>query len=141
VKSIDNIGANLAPWNIGNYRIDVRGGRVLIDAVAPLVFFHFQGLRKALRWFIFSSHRSYRAPFSRTVRNHIYKPYVEEMLAIERTVDPILPVSAAKPHRRSAVFEIGQNLKSKLRNAVVRTFQLLDIVSGRAFFIWRGRVY
>jgi hypothetical protein len=55
---------------------------VLIDADRPLVFFHFQGLRKALRWFIFSSHRVYRAPFSSAVRNHIYKPYVDELLAI-----------------------------------------------------------
>src|SRR4051812_22868161 len=141
VKSIDNVGANLAPWNIANYRIDFRSDRVVIDAVSPLVFFHFQGLRKALRWFIFSSHRTYRAPFSRTVRNHIYKPYVDEMLAIEQTVDSILPVSAVKPHRRSAVFDITQYLKSKLRNAGIRIFQLLDIVTGRAFFFWRGRGY
>jgi hypothetical protein len=141
VKSIDNVGANLAPWNIANYRVDLRGDRVLVDAVSPLVFFHFQGLRKALRCFIFSSHRTYRAPFSSTLRNHIYKPYIEELLAIEQTVDSILPVSAAKPHRRSAVFDVRQYLKSKVRNAGVRIFQVLDIVSGRAFFVWRGRVY
>jgi hypothetical protein len=106
-----------------------------------LVFFHFQGLRKALRWFVFNSHRVYRAPFSGVVRNHIYKPYVDELLAIEQTVDPILPLAAAKPHRRSAVTDLGQYLKSKLRNAGVRLFQLLDIVTGRAFFVWRGRAY
>ena len=32
VKSVDNVGANLAPWNIANYRIDFRDGRVMIDA-------------------------------------------------------------------------------------------------------------
>ena len=64
VKIIENVGANLAPWNIGNYAIDFSGDRVLIDAVHPLIFFHFQGLRKGLRWFIFNSHRAYRAPFS-----------------------------------------------------------------------------
>ena len=104
-------------------------------------FFHFQGLRKALRWFIFSSHRVYRAPFSGAVRNHIYKPYVDELLAIEQTVDPILQVAAAKPHRRSTVVNVGQYLKSKVRNAGVRVFQLLDIVTGRAFFVFRGRAY
>ena len=31
-KVIENVGANLAPWNIGNYRIDFRDGRVMIDA-------------------------------------------------------------------------------------------------------------
>jgi hypothetical protein len=141
VKIIENLGANLAPWNIGNYRIDFRRGRVRIDAIHLLIFFHFQGLRKGLRWFVFNSHRSYRAPFSRTVRDHIYKPYVDELLRIEKTVDPILRISAAKPHRRSAVVDMGQYLKSKARNIGVRVFQLLDIVTRRAFFVFRGTAY
>ncbi len=138
---IENVGANLAPWNIGNYRIEFRGDRVLIDAIYPLVFFHFQGLRKGLRWFIFNSHRIYGAPFSGTVRKHIYKPYVEELLAIEQTVEPILQVSAAQPHRRSAAVDLGQYLKSMVRNAGVRAFQLLDVVTKRAFFVFRGKAY
>ena len=105
------------------------------------MFFHFQGLRKALRWFVFNSHRVYRAPFSGTVRDHIYRPYVEELLAIEQTVTPILQVSAAKPHRRSTIVNAGQYLKSMVRNAGVRVFQLLDIITGRAFFVFRGRAY
>jgi hypothetical protein len=141
VKIIGNIGANLAPWNIGNYRIDVRGRQVLIDAVNPLVFFHFQGLRKGMRWFIFNSHRSYRAPFSSEVRGHIYKPYVDELLAIEKSVDPIMQVSEARPHARSSVVDVGQYLKSKARNARVRMFQLLDIVTRRAFFVFRGKAH
>jgi hypothetical protein len=141
VKIIENIGANLAPWNIGNYRIDFRGGKVMIDTVHPLIFFHFQGLRKGLGWFVFNSHRAYRAPFSGAVRNHIYRPYVDELLAVEKTVDPILRLSEAKPHRRSAIVNVGQYLKSKLRSAGVRAFQLLDIMTGRAFLVFRGRAY
>jgi hypothetical protein len=141
VKVIENVGANLAPWNIGNYGIDFRGDEVLIDVIHPLIFFHFQGLRRGLRWFIFNSHRAYRAPFSDTVRDHIYKPYVDQLLAVEKTVDPVLSVSAAKPHRRSAVADIGQYLKSKARNVGVRVFQLLDIVTRRAFFVFRGTAY
>jgi hypothetical protein len=141
VKVIENVGANLAPWNIGNYRIDFHDNSVLIDAVHPLIFFHFQGLRKGLRWFIFNSHRIYRAPFSGIVREHIYKPYVDELLAIEKAVGPILDVSEAKPQRRSAAMDVRQVLKSKLRNAGVRVFQLLDIVTKRAFVVFRGTAY
>lgn len=141
VKAVDNIGANLAPWNIGNYRIEFHDGRVMIDSVQQLIFFHFQGLRKGLRWFIFSHHRRYHAPFSSDIRRHIYKPYIDELLAIEETVDAILPVSAAAPHRRSAVRDFRQFFDSKLRNIVVRIFQLLDIVTGRAFIVIRGRAY
>jgi hypothetical protein len=141
VKVIENIGANLAPWNVGNYRVEFRGNRLLIDAIHPLVFFHFQGLRKGLRWFIFNSHRFYRAPFSRDVRNHIYKPYVDELLAIEKTVNPVLDISEAKPHRRSAITDIGQYLKGKVRSAGTLVFQLLDIVTNRAFLVFRGTAY
>ena len=141
VRVIENVGANLAPWNIGNYRLELRGDEVLIDASWPLVFFHFQGLRKGLRCFIFNSHRVYRAPFPRVVREHIYKPYVDELLAIEKTVNPVLDVADAKPHRRSAVTGLGQYIKGRLRNAGTLLFQLLDILSNRAFLVFRGIAY
>ena len=124
VRVIENIGANLAPWNVDNYAIDFRDGKVMVDAESPLIFFHFQGLKKGLRWFIFSSHRQYRAAFSATIRNHIYKPYVDELLTIERAVDPVLRISDAKPHRRSAVIDIRQYLESKVRATGIRRFSI-----------------
>ena len=139
VKVIENIGANLAPWNIGNYRIDFGGDQVLIDAARPLIFFHFQGLRKGMRWFIFNSHRSYRAPFSSVVRDHIYKPYVDELLAIEKTVDPHLQISATKPHRRSAVVDVRQYLKSKVRNPASACSGCWTSSPGAHFSCFAGR--
>ena len=141
VKAIENVGANLAPWNVGNYRIDFRDNRMMIDATHPLIFFHFQGVKKGLGWFIFSSHRQYSAPFSGAVRRHVYKPYLDELLEIERAVDPLLKVSGTKPHRRSATVDISQRLKSQLRNLRNRAFQVLDIVTGRAFLIFRHKAY
>jgi hypothetical protein len=141
VKVIENVGANLAPWNVGNYQVDFRDDRVMIDATHPLIFFHFQGLKKGLGCFIFNNHRQYRAPFSGDMRNHVYKPYIDELLEIERAVDPVLQVSDAKPHRRSAVVDIRQYLIGKLRSAGIRLFQLLDIATGRAFLVFRGIAY
>lgn len=141
VRVIENIGANLAPWNVGNYRIDFRDGKVMIDATQPLIFFHFQGVKKGLGWFIFSSHRQYQAPFSAAVRRHVYKPYLDELLEIERAVDPVLQVSGAKPHRRSATVDISQHFKSQLRNLRNRVFQVLDIATGRAFLVFRGKAH
>ena len=141
VKVIDNIGANLAPWNIENYRIDFRGGEVWIDETHPLIFFHFQGLNKTLGCFIVNNHRAYRAPFPGAVRNGIYKPYIDELLEIERAISPVLQVSDAKPHRRSAAVGIARYLKSEVRHIVARAFRLLDIITGRAFFLFRGKAY
>jgi hypothetical protein len=139
VKVIENIGANLAPWNIGNYRIGFHDNKVMIDVDRPLIFFHFQGLRKGFGCFIFNSHRLFRAPFSGDTRDHIYQPYVDELLAIERTIDPVLHVSNTKPHRRSAVIDARQYLTNKMRQLSLLTFQLLDIATGRAFLVFRGR--
>jgi hypothetical protein len=75
------------------------------------------------------------------VRDYIYKPYVDELLAIEKMVDPILQVSDTKPGRRSATLNIGHYFKSKARYVRVRVFQLLDIVTRRAFLIFRGTAY
>jgi hypothetical protein len=141
VKAIDNIGANLAPWNIGNYRIDFRANGIMIDGDHPLIFFHFQGLRKAMRWFIFNHHRAHRAPFSRCVRDRIYKPYVDELLAIEKAVEAVMPMPVATPHRRLTVTDFPQYLKSGLRSFAVRMVQLADIATGRAFLVLRGKAH
>ncbi|SHL50420.1 hypothetical protein SAMN05444159_6058 [Bradyrhizobium lablabi] len=141
VKVIENIGANLAPWNIGNYQIEFREGKVWIDRTHPLIFFHFQGLKKGLGWFFFNSHRRYRAPFSRDVRGRIYRPYIDELLTIENAVNPVLRVSDAKPYSRSAIPDIRHYLKSKIRAIVTRSLQLLDVVTGRAFLVFRGTAY
>jgi hypothetical protein len=134
VRAVGNIGANLAPWNIANYRIDVRNGEVMIDAT-PLVFFHFQGLRKGLRWFIFNSHRIFGAPFAATTRDHIYRPYVEELLAVEKITEPMLNIDETRPQARS------HTVKSRARNVGILVFQLLDIVTGRAFLVVRNTAY
>jgi len=139
VKAIENVGANLAPWNVGNYRVGLLGSAVVLDDKVPLIFFHFQGLRKGFRWFFFTSHRAFRAPLSAVTRNLVYKPYVQELLDIERAVDPMMPVSAAKPHRRSAISDFRQHVEGLLRQLRTRAFQLLDIATGRAFLIFRGR--
>jgi hypothetical protein len=134
VKAIENVGANLAPWNIANYRIDVSGGQVMVDATA-LVFFHFQGLRRGLGRFIFNSHRMFGAPFSATTRQHVYRPYVEELLAVEKITDPLVNVAETRPQARS------HTIKSRIRTAGLLAFQLLDIVTGRAFLVLRGLAY
>jgi hypothetical protein len=138
VRVIENVGANLAPWNIGNHRIAQIDGRLMIDEKTPLIFFHFQGLKKDLGFFVFNSHRLYRAPFSTEVRQHIYKPYVDELLSIEKALAPPAESSAAKPKRLSAHLNIRQLAANRLRKAAIRLVQLVDITTGRAFVVFRG---
>jgi hypothetical protein len=141
VRPVHNIGANLAPWNIANYRVSLSNRAVMLDEHHPLIFFHFQGLRKGLRWFFFTHHRVFHAPLSSVTRNHIYKPHIQELLDIEKTVEPLLTISDAAPHRRSATIGFRKYVEGMLRSARTRLFQLMDIVTGCAFLILRGRVF
>ena len=42
-------GANLAPWNVEDYRISLCNGQVMADD-DPVIFYHFSGLRQVRRW-------------------------------------------------------------------------------------------
>lgn len=43
IHVVNTIGANAAMWNIQNYRVSSRDGRVFLDN-EPLIFYHFSGL-------------------------------------------------------------------------------------------------
>jgi hypothetical protein len=134
VKVIQHVGANLAPWNIANHRIGFCEGQVIIDRQHPLIFFHFQGVRTGWRWFIFNSHRIFGAPFYEEIRDRIYRPYIDEMLGVEKRIGPLLEIERTQPQVRSHTVK-------RFRDIGIFAFRLLDIVSGRAFFVLWGKVY
>jgi hypothetical protein len=74
VHVIEHLGANLAPWNLEDFRVEWRDGSVQIEGRYPLLFFHFYGVKRRGRHY-FNSHRLYHAPFSDLVRQRIYEPY------------------------------------------------------------------
>ena len=138
VAVIRNPGANLAPWNIGDHRLGWRDGQIVIDGATPLVFFHFQGLRKAWRWFFFNSHRVHRAPLTRTVRDHVYRPYVDEVLRLDAQYDA---AAARQPYARFTAPNWVVLLRNTVRNLAEAALRLLDIATRRAFVVIRGKAY
>lgn len=84
VVVLRNPGANLAPWNLGRHHIERKGDTVLVDGTVPLIFFHFHGLQLLRRWAYYVRHRRYRAPFGRSIRRELYRPYVSALAAIDR---------------------------------------------------------
>lgn len=139
VAIVKNAGANLAPWNVGAYDVDIGNNQVLIDGLTPLIFFHFQGLRKAWGCFVFNSHRVHRAPFTPVVRDQIYRPYVDELLRIEQAVDPAETIAA--PHRRLTAPNLPVLVRNTARNFAEACLRVLDIVTRRAFLVVRGRAW
>ena len=77
VKIIKNKGANLATWNIENYKIVKNYESIMIDDDS-LVFFHFHGFKRLLFDFYTPGYSQTHA--TKIIRDQIYKPYLSSYL-------------------------------------------------------------
>ncbi len=76
VEVLPQKGANLAPWNLGNYGLHETPTGVLVDD-EPLIFFHFQGFRRLARGLYDPNLAVYGQHPNRLLRNAIFRPYIE----------------------------------------------------------------
>jgi hypothetical protein len=130
VHVIEHLGANLAPWNLGAYRMEWRDGSVQIERRFPLLFFHFYGVKRNGRHY-FNSHRLYHAPFSRLVRQQIYEPYIAVLAAAESTAASHIEDSSNATIRKLAVANRWDHVSNALRKGRATVNRGLDIVTRR----------
>lgn len=78
VYVIQNKGANVAPWNVGNYKITIDNSLVCIDN-QPLVFYHFASL-KLIDNKYYTTISSYFSKVTPTIKSHIYQPYISALI-------------------------------------------------------------
>ena len=90
VIEITHPGAGIGPWNVCRHSI-VRGpGQTfVVDARFPLIFVHYSGVRETEPNVYLCSNVSYLGPFSETVRNGLYRPYVTLLKEIQREIGGI----------------------------------------------------
>jgi hypothetical protein len=126
VHSLVQPGANLAPWNIAGHRVSLDAGEIKVDG-EPLIFFHFHGLKRWSKSRYLTSHGAYGAALSEIVRRSIYRPYLEEVHAIERELGAFLPQSAKGSLRHGA----GRSpVKRFLRETRGHVLAIYSIVRG-----------
>jgi hypothetical protein len=130
IHVIEHLGANLAPWNLGGYRMEWRDGSVQIEGRYPLLFFHFYGVKRSGRHY-FNSHRLYHAPFSELVRQRIYQPYIAVLAESELAAASHIEESSIQTIRKPAVANRSDHVSNALRKARVMVNRGLDIVTGR----------
>jgi hypothetical protein len=130
VHVIEHLGANLAPWNFADYRVEWRDGSVEIEGRYALLFFHFYGVKRSGRYY-FNSHRFYRAPFPKLVRQRIYEPYIAVLAESESTVASHLKEPQIETIRKPAVATRGDHVSNALRKARGVAFRGIDFITGR----------
>jgi hypothetical protein len=85
VATLANKGANLAPWNLANYQVRFRDGRVRVDD-DELVFFHFHGFQPVNRWLYDPRLKRFGARPTHAIRRHVFLPYWQALQCAQRHV-------------------------------------------------------
>jgi hypothetical protein len=103
VRELIHKGANLGPWNLGNYKITESGGHVFVDE-QPLLFFHFSSFLQVSPWLYNTNLSFWHFRPSRTVRRGIAGPYIEALSQVVTppTADSPAPVEPRPAESRAA---------------------------------------
>ncbi|MHA8072236.1 hypothetical protein V7S77_09970 [Aquirufa ecclesiirivi] len=80
VKVIEQKGANLAPWNVGQYNINLnKNGKLYVDN-DPLIFYHFASFKK-LKDNVYTTNCSlYLSRPNDILKSYIYKLYLDQIV-------------------------------------------------------------
>ncbi len=75
---LNHSGANVAPWNIENYNLNIKESYVYVDD-QPLLFFHFQGFRQIIPYVYDWGLWDYGIKIDQKLMDYIYMPYIQEI--------------------------------------------------------------
>ncbi len=75
---LQNKGANVAPWNLDNYKVRHINGKIYIDD-SPLIFYHFHDLYRLHASFYLTGLQKYYTRLNKTVANFLYIPYIKKI--------------------------------------------------------------
>jgi hypothetical protein len=131
VHVIQHLGANLAPWNFADLRVEWRDETVLVEGRYPLLFFHFHGVKRAGQYY-FNSHRVFHAPFPALMRWRIYQPYIVALAAAELEARPYLQDEQVKIIRNPAIGNRLDHVFNVFRKARAVAYRGIDVVTRRA---------
>ena len=83
VSVLQHKGANLAPWNLGNYCLRLNHGQVEVDS-QPLIFFHFHRFNRVGNWLYDSNLDKFEVSSRSIIRRNIYGVYLRNLRETER---------------------------------------------------------
>jgi hypothetical protein len=124
-------GADVAPWNIENYVLTKRNHCLYVDD-EPLIFYHFQGLKKIAPWIYNLGFWSYSIRASKELMKYIYIPYIQTLRRLQLGV-PSLGTVRGRTVRTDWLAQIEKFMRW--------WFMFLNGIARRRFaFIVNGKV-
>jgi len=115
VKEIDNIGIGLAPWNVGDKKIEKKSGQVFVNDT-PLVLYHYQGLRFVRDKVAYANMELYQVYLMPNLKQLVLKKIIRDLSCLQKGNDKIS------------------------RGGVTVNGSIFNIVKGYGFFYVIGRI-
>jgi len=131
VVILEHKGANVAPWNLANYRLYLREDSAIMVDEQPLLFFHFQGLKRVNRWMYNPHWSGYGLYPSWVLRRNIYAPYLKELFRVGHDLSAAPDGGLFPSDARGWVEQQGSLKFHRI---------LKDVVTGRCLFFINGHV-
>jgi hypothetical protein len=125
-------GGGLGPWNLTNEPLG-RARETILVGREPLVFYHFQGLRRLGRWIYDTGLAQYGTVLSGAAKRGIYAPYIAELEAVPSRVlafEDGGPVEGG-PIRGWITGPIGVQRRLRRAATLLLSRQFLVVVGGR----------
>jgi hypothetical protein len=138
VVVLEHKGANVAPWNLANYRLYyLQGNTVTVDD-QPLIFFHFHGLKRIATWLYDPNWKEYQLnPLSVPCRR-IYSSYIRVLLDTSRHMLPVCavhPISSMARRQATSTKCVSRTQYMVHRLGAVATISR-NILSGRYIILF-----
>jgi len=136
VVVLENKGANLAPWNLGRYRIFWNGHQLLVDD-QPLIFFHFHGLKQDGAFAYDLNLTGYQLRPDVLTLRRIYKPYVKRLVKESRSlgVPNEGPLRHGSPAEDSLLARVRSFFGPLCRPRELKSQQHLWVLGNHVFWI------
>lgn len=136
VVVLQHKGANLAPWNLANYRISVHGGKIYVDD-EPLIFFHFHGLRPLNGYVYGPQFQHYGVTAFAPIVRQIYAPYIRKIATVATELRKESCASEPIPFLRKSENDHDSNLSFAARSLST----LKHLLKRHYFVVVNGRIF
>lgn len=111
IHIVKNIGANLAPWNVGNYKIRLIDNCVFVNNT-QLVFYHYASL-KYIDGAFYTTVSSYFSFLDANTRDLIYQPYIRSLVELG-----FKPYISIRLNKRKIVIQLRKLIRAIFRDRI-----------------------
>ena len=123
VHIIQHSGANLAPWNVGNYSLsfDSKTGQILVNS-QNLIFYHFAGLKQVSGNSYITHVSQYFVKLSGILRNTIYTQYIYSIRKFNSEVGIEFNIKNRKAYDGTELRKHARSFSRKLRQYIYNDY-------------------